>query len=126
VLREIRCLPEDLRRSLSLRRSTAGMRPAAGTGCTPSSGTAGPRQGLLERLTAISQHDAEQDARMTLSSAMGVTHDYRHSLARGSGLSIPFRSACRAHAGAGRQLDRSRMSHEAAVADSSLAQGASV
>jgi hypothetical protein len=40
-------------------------------------------RGLLEQLTAISRHDAEHDAPIRLSSAMGVSHDYRHSLRDG-------------------------------------------
>jgi hypothetical protein len=83
VLREVRCLPESLRRSLKPEALYCWDAPRRWERLRVQEWYSRAQTGLLERLTLISRYDAEDNAPITLSSAMGVTHDYRHALREG-------------------------------------------
>jgi hypothetical protein len=83
VLGEIRSLPADLIRSLKPEALYCWDAPRRWDRLRVEEWYSRAQTGLLERLTLISRYDAEDNAPITLSSAMGVTHDYRHALREG-------------------------------------------
>jgi hypothetical protein len=93
VLGEIRSLPADLIRSLKPEALYCWDAPRRWDRLRVEEWYSRAQTGLLERLTLVSQHDVEDKAPITLSSAMGVTHDYRHALQEGLRALYPDQAA---------------------------------
>ncbi len=127
VLREIRGLPEDLRRSLKPEALYCWDAPRRWDRPRAVEWYGRVARGLLEQLTAISRHDAEEGAPITLSSAIGVTHDYGHSLQEGLRALHPIQvSVPPPMLEQVARIEVTHVRHEAAVAESSLAHGTSL
>jgi hypothetical protein len=127
VMRQIRCLPEDLRRSLKPEALYCWDAPRRWNRLHAIDWHSRAAAGLMERLTAISRQDAEDNAPITLSSAMRVTHDYRHSLQEGLRALHPIQvSLPQPMLEQVARIEVTHVRHEAAVAESSLAHGTSL